>query len=230
MFCRKQEWYRIYKENYTLWTWLIMWITFQFENTRRNESTERYSGGSTKLKSITKQLARKGGEVQTRPGTEQGWYSRQQRTQHPLEKQQLCMQGRTSGYYLAFCLIQSFCLWSFDSIIRFFLVKTIDNIFLMIIAEADWSYHLIITISLKWQNKWHPQIFLLFISLFPNCSSLTHSQSIHGKWNEFVRQFVRRPSHKSREKTKSKKIQNWILVCFLAMNPRWYDDGFSQRH
>ena len=56
-----------------------MWITFQFENTRRNESTERYSGGSTKLKSITKQLARKGGEVQTRPGTEQGWYSRQQR-------------------------------------------------------------------------------------------------------------------------------------------------------
>ena len=67
MFSRKQEWYRIYKENYTLWTWLIMWITFQFENTRRNESTERYSGGSTKLKSITKQLARKG-------GTDQAWY------------------------------------------------------------------------------------------------------------------------------------------------------------
>ena len=83
----------------------------------------------------------------------------------------------------------------------------------MITAEADWSYHLIIIISLKWQNKWYPQIFILFISLFPNCSSLTHSQSIHGKWNEFVRQFVRRPSHKSREKTKSKKIQNWILVC-----------------
>ena len=80
-------------------------------------------------------------------------------------------------------------------------------------AIQNWSYHLIIIISLKWQNKWYPQIFLLFISLFPNCSSLTHSQSIHGKWNEFVRQFVRRPSHKSREKTKSKKIQNWILVC-----------------
>ena len=59
-----------------------------------------------------------------------------------------------------------------------------------------------------------------FALFFQNCYSLPHSQSIHGKWREFVRPFVLRSSYKSQRKINifHKKFYRTFMALIWSMH------------